>query len=162
MKSSNERGLLRALLGCVAIALFCCFALALPGRAAEPADPARLWQEECGSCHIAYPPQLLTAESWQVLMAGLGKHFGADATLEPAQAKLVAQYLVANSGAPTRRTAPNGEPRITRQPWFDHEHHEVPASVWQRPAVRSRANCSACHPRAEQADFNEHGIRIPK
>ncbi len=30
-----------------------------------PAASNALWQAECGSCHVAYPPRLLPAESWR-------------------------------------------------------------------------------------------------
>ena len=52
--------------------------------------------------------------------------------------------------------------RITRSPWFIRKHREVAAAVWQRPVVRSAANCTACHAQAERGDFNEHQVRIPQ
>ena len=44
------------------------------------------WKTECGSCHLAYPPELLPASSWRRIMAGLDRHFGADASLDAASA----------------------------------------------------------------------------
>jgi hypothetical protein len=44
--------------------------------------------------------------------------------------------------------------RITEQPWFVREHR-YPPSVWQRPDIRSKANCPACHQRAEQGTFED-------
>ena len=38
-----------------------------------------LYQEECGSCHMAYPPGLLPGRSWEKLMTGLADHFGENA-----------------------------------------------------------------------------------
>jgi len=43
-----------------------------------------------------------------------------------------------------------------------HEHGEVPSAVWRSPAVKSAANCAACHTGAEKGDFRERGIRIPR
>lgn len=40
-------------------------------------------------------------------------------------------------------------------------YKRVNASTWARPAIGSRANCVACHPGAEQGNFNEHSVRIP-
>jgi len=59
-------------------------ALAALPAAAEgvrvPPSPA--YKAECGSCHVAYPPQLLPGASWQQLMAQLERHFGSDASLD--------------------------------------------------------------------------------
>ncbi|NML15911.1 hypothetical protein [Azohydromonas caseinilytica] len=54
------------------------------------------YRQECGSCHVAYPPGML------------------------------------------------------------------PAASWQRAAVKSRSNCAACHQRAEEGNFSERFIRIPR
>ena len=42
------------------------------------------------------------------------------------------------------------------------EHDEVPTPTWKLPAVKSKANCGACHTRAEQGDFSEASLRVPK
>ena len=59
---------------------------AADSRLAAPANPT--YAEECGSCHLAYPPGLLPAASWAKLMAGLRQHFPA--------ADLVAAHLDAH------------------------------------------------------------------
>jgi hypothetical protein len=38
----------------------------------------------------------------------------------------------------------------------------VATGVWSRPAVKNAANCAACHTAAEQGDFRERNIRIPR
>ena len=52
--------------------------------------------------------------------------------------------------------------RITRAAWFVREHDEVHAATWALPAVKSAANCAACHTRADQGEFRERDIRIPR
>ena len=47
-------------------------------------------------------------------------------------------------------------------PGFLGKHDEVAASTWKLPAVKSAANCGACHTTADQGDFNENKIRIPR
>jgi hypothetical protein len=42
------------------------------------------------------------------------------------------------------------------------EHDEVPPQVWQRTAIKSAANCEACHTQAASGSFREREIRIPK
>lgn len=121
-----------------------------------------IYQQECASCHVAYPPGMLPAESWQRLMSNLPRHFGTDASLDTASTKALATWLTANAGTYKRvREAPPDD-RITRSAWFTRKHDEVPAAAWKRPAVKSPANCSACHAQADQGDFNEHNVRIPR
>lgn len=119
------------------------------------------WQAECGSCHLAYPPQLLPARSWRALMTGLDKHFGSDASVDAKTAAEIGVFLEKNAGRDRDATA---KPvlRITDTGWFRHEHDEVAASVWRNPKVKSAANCAACHTGAARGDFNEHSIRIPR
>ena len=130
------------------------------GKLATP--PNERWKAECGSCHIAYPPQLLPAQAWQRIMSGLDRHFGTDASLDAAAAAEIGAYLERYSGSERRaRTAP-GSLRITETAWFRREHDEVPLASWKHPAVKSAANCAACHTSAEQGDFRERNIRIPR
>jgi len=119
------------------------------------------WKAECGSCHIAYPPQLLPAASWRAIMSGLDKHFGSDASLDAKTAAEVGAFLEQNAG---RDRFSFGKPalRITETRWFMHEHDEVARSVWTSPKVKSASNCGACHQGAEKGDFSEHAVRIPK
>lgn len=123
------------------------------------------YQAECTSCHIAYPPQLLPARSWRALMAGLDKHFGTDASLDPQSAAAITAFLEQNAGrkrASKYSSSTDPALRITETRWFVHEHDEVPARVWKHPKVKSAANCTACHADADKGNFNEHGIRLPK
>lgn len=127
--------------------------------------PLPAYAQECGACHLAYPPGLLPAASWQRLSANLSRHFGTDASLDAATRQSIESWLVAHAGTArkvSRDPTPPPEDRITRAPWFQREHREVPAAAWSRPAVKSPANCNACHPRADQGEFNERDIRIPR
>jgi cytochrome c553 len=127
----------------------------------------KAWQQECASCHVAYPPSLLPKASWRRMMSGLDKHFGENASLDPATQADILKFLeanAANSGNKVpRRMAANEAPlRITETRWFVHEHDEVPRATWSRKSVGSAANCAACHRQAEQGNYNEDAIRIPK
>lgn len=92
----------------------------------------------------------------------LPKHYGGDASLDAASVKKLTTWLTANA-APSR-SMPHRPPqdRITQSAWFVHQHDEISASVWKRPSIKSAANCVACHAGAEQGDFNEHRVRIPR
>lgn len=129
-------------------------------RPRVPLLPA--YQQECGACHIAYPPGMLPAASWQRLMNNLPRHYGTDASLDAATQKQLAAWLDANAGTYKRVRETPPEDRISRSAWFVREHDEVSAATWTLPAVRNAANCNACHTKADQGDFNEHDIRIPR
>lgn len=125
-----------------------------------PEEPgAAVWRAECGSCHVPYPPRLLPARSWHGVMAGLDRHFGVDATLDPATAREIVRFLERHAG-PDR-----GGPlvlRVTEAPRFRHEHGGLPDAVWRNPTVKSPTNCAACHRGAGEGRFDEHEARLPR
>jgi hypothetical protein len=120
------------------------------------------YQQECSSCHIAYPPRMLSSASWQRLTNNLPHHFGTDASLDEASVKELSAWLTEHAGTSKRVQSDPPEDRITRSAWFVREHDEVPAATWKRTAIKSASNCAACHSRADQGDFNEHDVRIPR
>lgn len=137
------------------------------------ADPQyALYKEECGDCHLAYPPSMLPASSWQGMMGSLDDHFGDNAELDAPTVEQVSAFLTRNAAGKGRsgygerawratrdRPAPL---RITRTDYFRGQHHEVPAKmVTGNPDVVSFSRCQICHRGADQGDFDEHGVRIP-
>jgi hypothetical protein len=126
-------------------------------------DP--LVKEECGSCHIAYPPSMLPARSWDRTMRGLSNHFGTDASLEARTAERIGRYLSANAADTggrrygeklTGSVAASSAPlRITELPRWLRKHRDVPAWEWTHKDVRTKANCPACHERAERGYFDD-------
>lgn len=130
------------------------------------------FQAECGACHVAYPPALLPARSWEKLMSGLADHFGEDASLDAGSAREITEYLVRESGdhgaSRKGRKAASSIPtsesplRITETPWFRHEHDDISPAVWRRAAIGSAANCGACHKGAGEGDFSEERVAIPR
>lgn len=119
--------------------------------AAVPAPTGEeAFNSECGACHKAFPPQFLPARSWQTIMAGLSSHFGENASLDPDTERQISDYLVANAavtGSPVfRGLDANAAPlRITETPFWIRIHHELRPSVFDRPDVKSKSNCVACH-----------------
>ena len=146
------------------------FALMASTHAAQADDDRRrpavpllaTYAQECAACHVAYLPGMLPSDSWRRLLNDLPRHYGTDASLDPATVKQLATWLSANGGTYKRVRETPLEDRITKSTWFIRKHDEVPAAVWQRPAVKSAANCTACHTQATQGDFNEHSVRIPR
>jgi hypothetical protein len=123
-----------------------------------PADPS--YVAECGSCHLAYPPGLLSAASWGRVMQRLDKHFGSDASVDAATHAHIDRYLRDHAG-PERKFGTSAL-RISETRWFRKEHDEVPAGAWKRAAVKSAANCGACHVAAEKGDYSERSVRVPR
>lgn len=120
------------------------------------------YQQECAACHMAYPPGMLPAASWQSIMTGLPKHYGSDASLDAASVKKLSTWLTTNAAPNRSMSSRPPQDRITQSAWFVRQHDEISASVWKRPAIKSAANCVACHAGSEQGDFNEHRVRIPR
>ena len=121
---------------------------------------------ECGSCHFAYLPKLLPAPAWNRVMSTLDKHFGDDATLEPAVKDELLAYLDANAaksgGFAAAKVTGDGPPRITDTAYFKRKHHELSArEVKDNPQVKSFSQCQACHPGADKGDFDEDRVNIP-
>ena len=126
------------------------------------------WKTECGSCHMLYHPGFLPERSWRKLMSGLDKHFGENASLDPPVQQEITGFLVKYStgqgGAKYAKSIPaTSTPlRITETAWFKREHREVRAAVWKRAKIGSPSNCMACHKGAEQGDFSEDKVAIPR
>lgn len=130
--------------------------------AKKPAPSNPVWQEECGSCHIAYPPRFLPAESWRSMMGALDRHFGTDASLDARTAATIETFLVQNAKRGKPGQKPDGSMlRITETKWFRSEHDEISAAKWKSPAIGSAANCGACHPGADKGSFRERDIKVP-
>lgn len=121
------------------------------------------WQQECSACHIAYPPQLLSAPSWRAIMNGLDQHFGTDARIDQQAHADILRFLEKNAGSGQLSTSAQPPLRITETRWFIHEHsEELPADIWTRPGIKSPANCMACHSGADRGDYSEAGLRLPQ
>lgn len=140
-------------------------AIALPAFADSlplPADTPTSYRNECGSCHLAYPPALLAASDWHRILDSLENHFGSDASLGARTEKEIASFLDRHAGNPRKIGRVGEPPRISRSERFVRKHHEVPARYWTDPRVKSAANCEACHRHAAQGNYSEHDIAIPE
>jgi cytochrome b len=143
--------------------------VAFVGRALAD-DP--VWREECGSCHLAFHPNLLPARSWKLIMAGQGQHFGADLALDAPTAAALQAFLVRNAAESStteaafkiNRSVPSSMTplRITETPYWVDKHRGIRGSDWQQPMVKSRSNCAACHMDAVAGTFEDAAMRIPR
>ncbi len=120
---------------------------------------------ECGACHLAYPPQLLPAESWTQMMASLDDHFGDNAELDEETAASISDDLATyalGTGKPSRmskmmRNLP-AEPglRITEIPAFIDAHATVLEQLELESFPTSYLSaCADCHRQAASALFDK-------
>ena len=132
------------------------------------------YEEECGACHVPYPPGLLPRRSWGRLMApaALADHFDDDASLsEPLRAELEALLLAHAAddswykrSIKVRRSLAEGDAplRITEVPYIRRKHADLDAArVQDNDKVRSLANCEACHRKAAAGIYDDDTVSIP-
>lgn len=130
-------------------------------KMAMPADAPASYEAECASCHIAYPPALLSEQSWKNVMSGLSKHFGTDASVDAKTQTEITSWLIKNAATRQKYSETAPENRITKTSWFIRKHDEVRPEVWKRASIKSPANCGACHIDAAKGIFSENNIKIP-
>lgn len=122
------------------------------------------YRAECGSCHVAYPPELLPPASWDRVLATLDRHYGTDAGVDAPTLRATREFVNTRVGD-RRRVDPAASadelPRITTSRWFIKEHRKV-APRWTDPKVRSATNCGACHTQAPQGNYSEATLRLPR
>lgn len=156
---------MNALLPRALLAASLALAAALPaladGGRAMPGTVPPAYTQECASCHVAYPPGMLPARSWQRVMSGLDRHYGTDATLDAATMQQLGTWLQSHAGTYKRVAEEPPQDRITRSAWFERKHRKVEPAVWQLPSVKSAAHCAACHTGAEQGRFSDDDLRMP-
>lgn len=87
---------------------------ALADRVPLPANAPASYQAECGSCHMAYQPALLSANDWRRTMAGLKDHFGNDAAVNSPAGQEIASFLERNAGNASKLGSAGEPPRIAR------------------------------------------------
>lgn len=120
--------------------------------------------KECGACHMVFQPGFLPAASWTKLMSDLKNHFGDNATLDPALAKTITDYLTANASDAKGRKGPpvavGAEPplRISELSWFKAKHgkrgRSSPENLKKHNA-KSMSDCKACHIGADKGYYED-------
>ena len=130
------------------------------------------YKEECGSCHMAYPPGLLPESSWKKVMLNLENHYGDNAELDALTYQELLTYLTTNAADHSEyrrsqkivRSLKSHETvdRITQTPYFIRKHDEIPKRfVIDNPKVGSFSQCNLCHLNAKKGSFTEDEVSIP-
>lgn len=118
-------------LGVVLLTILCGAARA-EYYAGFPADAPATYRSECGSCHVAFPPGLLSGswgflsgDGWREVMNDLPKHFGDTVELEEATRREITDYLLRYAADSRRFDARGDTPRLTSTTWFMRMHGAV-------------------------------------
>jgi len=139
-------------------------------------DYATLHKEfynECGSCHMVYPPNLLPKKSWKVMMSDLENHFGDDASIDKATNISILAFLEQNSAEHSTSQASLGILKslkqsnetiisISKTPYWKAKHKDIDDKIFKSKKVISKANCKACHKDIEYGLIENDLINIPK
>lgn len=162
-----------ALLGLLVVGGGAGTAVALSGLPAPDtrtlARPAA-YAEDCGACHTAYHPSVLTAAGWTRVMGDLEDHFGENASLDPETTATLTAWLTRNAAetwdtkaaALARRLPADAPPALSRGETWKHIHEDLDAAVFDLRAVGSKANCSACHQDAVTGLYRRDAIHLPE
>ena len=144
-------------------------ARAEPGDVGPNTNPT--YVKECGSCHFPYQPAFLPARSWQKIMGSLKEHFGENAEVKLADRDNMLAYL---AGA-AADSAANGRSRtlMSRLPTMDTPMRVTDILLVGGihggfldpkfkgiPAMKSLADCAACHPRALDGRFGPRNYTV--
>ncbi len=129
------------------------------------------YKQECSACHFNYQPGLLPAASWKKIIDSLPSHFDEEVSIDEQSVNEIEKYLAENSAESSlsKRARKiirslNGQAplRITETPYIREKHHELSSAIFSRPSIGSRSNCIACHTTAEQGDYDDDNVKIPK
>jgi hypothetical protein len=127
--------------------------------------------KECGSCHMAYSPQLLPAASWKHVMGHLDDHFGDSANLDASTEEAVTRYLVENSaehgrGDEAKMILSSIEPgtvprRITDVPYISELHAAALDPSWNgKPRPTRLTECETCHVWASKGNYGMQAFSV--
>lgn len=141
-----------------------------PGYGVPPAAPDAMYAEQCGACHLAFPPSLAPAATWDRLLADLRHHFTADATLSGEQVAHLRAWLDANAAEHwdtrpahlLRSPAPDGSLRITDTPGWRRAHRQIAPATFSAAPVYRRSACEECHADAATGRFAPQRIAMPR
>ncbi len=142
-------------------ALMAALILPLSACAVSPTRPPS-YVSECGSCHVPYPPNLLSDGGWYEIMSSLPSHFGENVKPEEPVRHQIERYLVNQAGSSDYRfRSQTDPPRLTNTLWFRRTHGEVKTYL-ANPKVGSSANCMACHPHADIEEYAREDVVLPE
>ncbi|MCZ6619833.1 MAG: hypothetical protein O7E57_17060 [Gammaproteobacteria bacterium] len=148
-----------------AVLVFGFYGIVINATESELFERDALYIEECGACHLAYPPGLLPVQSWRGIMLGLEDHFDESAEMDGETTEHIANYLervALQKGKPSPmsqmlRNMPEVPPlRITEFPSFVKAHDEIPKQLQVETLAEGFLSpCADCHREAADGMFDK-------
>lgn len=135
-----------------------------------PADN-QTYEQECGACHFAYQPGLLPSGSWEKILNSLPSHFGEEVSLDAISQKIIGEFLRVNAAENSsakrskkimKSLGGQAPLRITETPYIKKKHHDIDTNIFRRKSIGSFSNCIVCHTRADQGNYDDDNVKIPK
>ena len=122
-----------------------------PGNKGAPAE-----LKQCGECHMVFNSRMLPSRSWAAILSTMDDHFGEDATIPKKDLDVIRDFLTSHAADSPDATfrekhflsdlLPDSAPlRITATPWWNQVHADFNFDAVKHSAVKSPANCLACH-----------------
>jgi hypothetical protein len=132
-------------------------------------DPT--YKENCGVCHFPYQPELLPSASWKNILNRPDDHFGASFELGEKTKSAILNYLQTNAAEHStakwavrimRSLGGRVPARISEIPYIKRKHHDISSATIKRQSIGSLSNCTACHRRAQEGNYDDDFVVIPK
>ncbi len=107
----------------------------------------QLYIENCSSCHVPIPAEVLPTTSWQQILNNPTDHYGQTLPqINRITTRLLWNYLRANSRL--LLVGENTPQYVTNSRYFKALHPQV-----DLPKPSSNQTCISCHPGAKQLDY---------
>ena len=106
-----------------------------------------LYLQNCSSCHIPIPAEVLPTETWQEILEKPGKHYGTSLPkLSSIDVRLIWSYVRASSRPLLEKEL---KPEfVTQSRYFKALHPKV-----DLPKPVTHQSCILCHPGAKELDY---------
>ena len=106
-----------------------------------------LYVQNCSSCHIPIPAEVLPTETWQEILEKPGKHYGTSLPkLSSIDVRLIWSYVRASSRPLLEKEL---KPEfVTQSRYFKALHPKV-----DLPKPVTHQSCILCHPGAKELDY---------
>jgi hypothetical protein len=129
------------------------------------------YKENCGACHFPYQPELLPSASWKNILNHTDDHFGVSFELDQETKSAILDYLQTNAAEHStakrairimRSLGGRVPARISEIPYIKEKHHDISSETIKRQSIGSLSNCTACHTRAQEGNYDDDFVVIPK
>lgn len=128
------------------------------------------YKTACGSCHMAYPPMLLSSAAWHEILHA-ERHFGRETGIPPSLRSVLLRVVLEEAAdtSVTRlarkfRTGAQGRsglPRITDTAYMLQEHPKIYRGLLKNTGDTELRNCRSCHHEAEKGIFCARQVILP-